>query len=339
MSDRLSEIRDGLFFIVGPHRGGTTLLQAMLSTHSGITIPPETGYFDQVWPRRTQLGSLSNPQNLARVGQFVNGPQCAVSDLGLAWEDVSTALTRTAGGYDDLFIVVLSLYAESRGKRRVGEKSPRHIFDAETKLNLFPKARFLCLMRDPRAVARSEMETSWGSKSVGRITRRWRRVAEEAHKLSQSLTPAQFCLIRYEDLVREPELKLRQICDFLGERFEPAMLDFHQRDATEQGFRPDEVWKHNTLRPVDPAKIDQWKNQLTLGQISLIESTADEWLDRMGYLKSDNRPTAWQQLTAWLTDRTRWGWEIVRGLLRGRNRRRPWNEVWKEITSNFRRDK
>ena len=37
-----SDIRDGLFFIVGHHRGGTTLLQSMLSSHSEITIPPET---------------------------------------------------------------------------------------------------------------------------------------------------------------------------------------------------------------------------------------------------------------------------------------------------------
>jgi hypothetical protein len=333
MSERLNEIRDGMFFIVGPHRGGTTLLQAMLSTHSQITIPPETEFFDQVWPRQRVFGSLTNPQNLRRLGQYLTGPHCSVSDLGLKWEDITQGLSDTKQGYDDLFAVILALYGDSRGKRRVGEKSPQHIFDVGTKLRLYPQAKFLCLMRDPRAVVRSEMETTWGSKSVGRITRRWERVAREAQMLRSTLSPSQLCFIRYEDLVRDPEPILRKVCEFLGERFESEMLKFHDRSASEQGFRTDEVWKFNTLRPVDPSRIDQWRDQLTPGQIVLIEQRAGDWLERSGYTPSGVTVSRWRYGWEWLKDRGRWGWEVLRGMIRGRSRRRPWSSVWAEVFS------
>ena len=238
----LQTIRDGLFFIVGPHRSGTTLLQAMLSSHSRLTVPPETGYFDQVWPRRAHLGPLTDAGNLARVGRFVTSRDCAVSDLHVDWSQVTAAVAASPGGYEDLFVAILALYARSRGKRRVGEKSPRHLFAIPELSRLYPQARFLCLIRDPRAVVRSERETSWGSQSVLRITRRWCRVVDAAEKFSQSLPANRFRLVSYEDLVTNPETQLRSICQFLGETFEPELLRFQERTAEERGFRADEVW-------------------------------------------------------------------------------------------------
>ncbi|MDB5391462.1 MAG: hypothetical protein JWM11_7108 [Planctomycetaceae bacterium] len=331
MQDRLREIRDSLFFIVGPHRGGTTLLQAMLSSHSAITIPPETSFFDQIWSRQRQLGSLTDPVNFGRVGQYVNGPNCSVADLALNWDEVTESLKATAGGYDDLFLVLLMLYANARGKRRIGEKSPRHLFHVSAILKAFPQAKFMCLIRDPRAVVRSEMETTWGSKSVGRITRRWCRVARTATELQQRLQPSQFRLVRYEDLVQDAEAVLKGLCEFLGEQFEPEMLNFQERPTIEQGFRPDELWKHKTLRPVDRSRVDQWQTELTASQIAMIERRSREWLQRFGYAESGLSVSTSRIAWATLTDRLCWIREIVLGIIRGRARRRPWTSVIREL--------
>jgi len=64
---RLAEIREGLFFIVGNHRGGTTLLQSMLTSHSELSIPPETGFFEEIWTRRSNFGDLRQDRALDRV--------------------------------------------------------------------------------------------------------------------------------------------------------------------------------------------------------------------------------------------------------------------------------
>ncbi len=327
----LQTIRDGLFFIVGPHRSGTTLLQAMLSSHSGLTIPPETGYFDQVWPRRATLGTLADAANLERVGRFVNGPDCAVSDLQLDWSRVTAALALTSRGYDDLFVACLAVYARSRKKRRVGEKSPRHLFAVPDLSQLYPQSKFLCLIRDPRAVVLSERETSWGSRSVTRIVRRWCRVLATAEQLERTLSPDRFRVIRYEDLVADPETQLRAICEFLGEPFEPQMLEFPERATEERGFRPDEVWKQNTLQPVDSSRAERWRSGLTPAEIRLIERLAGSPMLQRGY-RPLNQPAgvaavAW----TWVADHVQWAGEVAAGILRGRSRRRPWSSVWRDV--------
>jgi hypothetical protein len=331
MRDRLCEIRDSLFFIVGPHRSGTTLLQAMLSSHSAITIPPETGFFDQVWPRRQSFGPLTNAENLRRVGDFLNGPNCSVADLQLDWDDVVGKLGQTSAGYADLFAILLMQYADARGKRRIGEKSPRHLFHVHSILEVFPQAKFICLIRDPRAVVRSELETTWGSKSVGRIAARWCRVARAVGELGTQLKPSQFRLVRYEELVETPEPVLRGLCEFLGEQFESAMLTFQERPAAEQGFRPDEVWKQNTLRPVDVSRIDHWRTELSPAQIRLIEIHVTAGMEQLGYPQSGVAVTQAQYARAMLGDRLRWFREVCWGLLRGRSRRRPWKEVLRDL--------
>lgn len=330
-ADRIQAIRDGLFFVVGPHRAGTTLLQVMLSSHSALTLPAETGYFDQVWPRRATLGPLTNAANRERAGQFVNGSGCSVSDLGLDWSVVSAALDRTQCGYDDLFAVLMTLHADQRGKRRAGEKSPRHLFAAAEIVRLYPQAKVICLIRDPRAVARSERDTSWGSQSVCRITRRWNRVVDEAIRLQTVLPADRFRVIRYEDLVSDPETTLRSICQFLGETFEPQMLQFYERPPSERGFRVDEAWKQNTFHAVDVSRVQQWQTDLSPSQIQLIEKQAGGRMAQHGYVPHRGSVGRSAFMSSWIRDHLRWTFEIVMGVLRGRTRRRPWSKVWTEM--------
>ncbi len=56
-----------------------------------------------------------------------------------------------------------------------------------------------------------------------------------------SLGPKQYLEVSYESLVTDPEKNLRMICDFLGESYEPGMLDFYRTAAEETGAvgRPD----------------------------------------------------------------------------------------------------
>ena len=332
----LQTIRDGLFFIVGPHRSGTTLLQAMLSSHSGLTVPPETGYFDQVWPRRSALGSLRSVANLERFGRFVNGPDCGVSDLQLDWSQVNSAVALGAAGYDDLFVAILACYARSRGKRRAGEKSPRHIFAVPELSRLYPQAKFVCLIRDPRAVVHSERQTDWGSRSISRLTRRWCRVVDAAEKLVRSLPTDRFRVMRYEDLIADPESQLRSVCDFLGEVFEPQMLRFPDRAAAERGFRQDEIWKENTLRAVDSGRNELWRGELSPAQIKLLEGLAGSRLLQWGYTPLQPPVSGWSCLRTWVADHWQWVCELVTGVVKGRRRRRPWSSVWREMWATHR---
>jgi hypothetical protein len=172
--DRLRPI-----FIVGCGHSGTTLLAAMLDSHSRIlAFPDESSAFSQDdWPARA-------------------GP-----------------------------LLALARRAEQRGIPRICEKTPNHVHRIGRILGLMPHARILYVVRDGRDVAHSILRR-YGDLDSG--ARRWMR--DNRAGLRQSEGEDRVHLLRYEDLVADPAATLAAACAFIGEAYEPAMLDFHRTE-------------------------------------------------------------------------------------------------------------
>lgn len=326
MSAPVSARKSGLFFIVGNHRGGTTLLQSMLASHSRIAIPPETQYFLEVWPRRERLGDLSDPVARSRVADYLQSEECAVRDLKLDPADLLARLDEGLTDYAELFVALLEIWAAPLGKPRVGEKSPGHIHAVALLAELFPEARFITALRDPRAVVSSELAAEWGARSVDQIARRWSRVVDRHLELSRALPEERYRMVRYEDLVADPEPRLRELCAFLGEDFEPDMLDYHRRPERELGFDPSERWKYNTLKPLDPSRVNAWRQDLSSTQVAIVEAVTGPRLEALGYAAAGtDQPGALRFAVARLLDRLPWALEVATGAARrkrGPRRRR-----------------
>jgi hypothetical protein len=321
-----ARLREELFFVVGHHRGGTTLLQSMLSSHPRLTLPPETQFFLEVWPRRARLGDLSDPAARRRVAAFLGSERCSVRDLGLDPGEVLAALPAGRPDYSDLFAALLEVWARSRGKPRAGEKSPGHIHCVPLLAGLYPKARFVACLRDPRGVAASELHAEWGTRSVDKIASRWNRVFDQHQRLARALPAERYLMLRYEDLVARPEAELARVCAFLGEEPAPGMLRYFERPAVELGFDRSERWKYATLRPLDPARLSAWREELSPGQIALVERAVGPRLTALGYVPSGvPAPSALQAARARLRDRLPWALEVLTGAARrkrGPRRRR-----------------
>jgi hypothetical protein len=312
-----SRLREELFFVVGHHRGGTTLLQSMLSSHPRLTLPPETQFFLEVWPRRERLGDLSDPAARRRVAAFLRSEECSARDLGLDPLEVLEALPAGRPDYADLFAALLEVWARSRGKPRAGEKSPGHIHCVPLLAGLYPKARFLACLRDPRAVASSERRAEWGTRSLDKIASRWRRVFDQHERLSCTLPGDRYQMVRYEDLVARPEETLARVCAFLGEVPAPEMLRYFERPAAERGFDPSERWKQATLRPLDPARLSAWRAELAPEEIALVERAVGPRLEALGYAPAGGPAlSALGFARARLRDRLPWALEVLTGAAR-----------------------
>ena len=66
--------------------------------------------------------------------------------------------------------------------------------------------------------------------------------------------------MRYEDLVAEPEQELRRICDFVGEDYEPAMLD--DRSGATGVAAAHEWWKGDATGPLDRSRSGRWRDEM-----------------------------------------------------------------------------
>ncbi|MCB9846855.1 MAG: sulfotransferase [Phycisphaeraceae bacterium] len=279
-ADQLRATREGLFFIVGCGRSGTTLLQSMLLSHPRITIPPETKFYGMV--RDTHRGlDLSTERGYVEARDFAFeslNRRGIVFDrdryLGFAGEAERT--------WPGIFTAVLAAYAATKGADRVGEKSPVHTHYAHEIMEDFPEAKFVHMLRDPRAVVLSRMKAGFGTNLIGPNIVRWRRAVDMHDRIADRLGPGRYHIVRYEDLVRDKESALRALCAFLGIDFVPEMLE-HQ-DRKDRGWSDrSQDWLKNTLKPVFTSSIDAWKQKMKPAHIALVEASLGDRIERMGY--------------------------------------------------------
>lgn len=291
-------------FILGVPRSGTTLLRAILDSHPYIACGPETPW----------LGA-HQPRSVAALYRFLlDSPQGYVAAFRM---DAGVVRDATRAFVDSLLLA----YARSKGKPRWAEKTPDNALHLPTLLDLFPDARCIHLVRDPLDVALStvripdhrrglspRLEASMcvgeGCSTTPTLTGavlRWthwnRLIARDAPNALR---------VRYASLVREPEHEVRRILDFLGEPFDPGVLDFSRRphDFLPADWGGSDLARHARIvtdrldraaRELDAptraflASLAQWEHAAPFEPIprddALLRFAADEialWAERLG---------------------------------------------------------
>ncbi len=280
------------FFVIGTGRCGSTLLQAMLISHSRIRIPPETHFFARFDPALAFADPLPEDADAAYVAHCRADPLW--TELGLDADGLTAALAagcRDAAGLFAWWMQSL-VGPEALEAGRVGEKTPRHEQNVPRIARLFPDARFVHIHRDPRDVVASIRGMDWrSSDSLAQLALECRRTYRRQQRFARELGPDRHLTLAFEALVADPERELTRVCEFLGERFEPGMLDFQQRD--ESGYLASEgAWKDRTRQPLDRTRIGRYREQLPARDIRRIERLLEKQLDQLGY--SRTRAPAWR---------------------------------------------
>jgi hypothetical protein len=197
-------------FVIGSPRSGTTLLRLMLDSHPRISCGEETHFL----------------RDLETV-------------VGRNWELVATYglprewwIERIRELYEAFQAEVLT----RSGKARWAEKDPTYTLHLRFIDELFPNASYIHLLRNGYDVVAS-FRDRWGYKSAARAARtEWARYVSAARELGMRLPRERFLEVRYEALVAEPEREGQRIFGFLGEDWDPAVIEFDpsQHRATER---------------------------------------------------------------------------------------------------------
>ena len=149
------------------------------------------------------------------------------------------------------------------------EKTPKNETFARAMDELFPDAKLIQIVRDPRAVFASLknrlIRQNGHYTKAHRLVRSWNRCAREIPRLQHD--PARFLVIRYEDLVRKPREILETVCQFGG---------FEFRECLFEPTRGGNGWEGNSafdkaFNGISAASVDQWKECLTEDEIWWIE--------------------------------------------------------------------
>ena len=93
-------------------------------------------------------------------------------------------------------------------------------------------------------------------------------------------------VVRYEDLVRGPEVELRRIAEFLELDYEPQMAE---GSGNLEGTLPWEAdWKTRATTKITSARIGNWQRELSPAQVSQLERWGGRVLKELGYELSTN---------------------------------------------------
>jgi hypothetical protein len=274
-------------FVVGAARSGTTLLQRMLDAHPQLAVVNET-----YWLRRR----FREEAGLTREGLVTPAllPQLLASPrfprMGVTEEDLVGLLSDEGPvRYEHFVARIFDLYAARRGKPLAGDKTPGYVRRIGQMHELWPRARFLHIVRDPRDVCLSMLEWRSGERTAGQFgtwemdpvistALYWKYSVGIGREAGQSLGPTLYQEVRYEDLVSSPERELEQICDFLRIPYADEMTRFYEgRTRPKPGRSSKAQW----LPPT--AGLRDWRTQLPIGDVERIEAAAGDLIHSLGY--------------------------------------------------------
>ncbi len=262
-------------FVVGMNGSGTTMLLDSLGRHRALyAFPQETRLIPHLYARRAQFGDLQDDGSFLRlwdevrrlmVFRHANGG--VEVPLPEDWADYPRDLSAVLDG-------VFRHFAARQQKSRWCEKSPQHAQHLQALAALFPRARFVHIIRDGRDCAAS-FHRRW--KRTPELTmHRWKRVVREARRQGAAVGHDRYLELTYEAFTSEPELWLRRVCAFLGLEFDAAVLQSAQpwtETASEGAAGPTGFL----------ANSGKWRHYFSAGRLARLERIGGSTLQALGY--------------------------------------------------------
>lgn len=295
------------FFVMGCQGSGNTLLSLMLARHSRIAVFLGSHFYPLFAPDRHRYGDLRKASNRSRL---VHDVRSITEARGASAPEAAAILDAVVEPtFEGVLTAFLRAHARRMGKVRAGERTSQHYLYLREILEGFPDSPVVFTVRDPRDIAITIQE-GLGTGLRG-AAEAWNRAFLSLSEASRPL-----CVIRYEDLVRHPAETLGGICDFLGERYEPAMLRFFEQTPDEFRGLP----HHSRLfQPLDDASVGDFE-RMNAREIAWIEASCAEGMQALGYPFTTSRRDGPQIR---LTERRRLpGLVFDRARYYGRDRRR-----------------
>lgn len=103
--------------------------------------------------------------------------------------------------------------------------------------------------------------------------------------MENHIGPDRFFHVKYEDVVEEPEVMMKRLCEFLGMEYREDMLNFYQSDEAQRAATSSDLWG-NVNQPIMKANTGKFQTEASDADIRIFESVAGDVLDELGYRRA-----------------------------------------------------
>jgi hypothetical protein len=284
-----------MIIISGNSRSGTTMMGRILGNNPEVFTFQELHFFDEIVSdellfKKTPAGELSRIYarmiTVQRNGYF--GPR----DLTPYLEEAAALLVNSnAQTPADAYKLFLQTESGHHNKSKPCEQTPQNIFALDKLFKIFPQARTVIMIRDPREVLLSQ-KNKWKRRHFTRDTfplaesirsflnyhpvtmsRIWHAAAMTAQDWQHD---ERVRIVRFEDLIDDPEKTVREICDHCGISFSRTMLEIPvvgSSNANDSAVR----------KGIDRERSGKWKKGLHPAEAAICQQINFNLMQKWGY--------------------------------------------------------
>lgn len=216
-------------------------------------MPGETHFFDDVYSRRREFGSIQSADARANIVNRLmtlyeryNEP-ADQQRINLLFKDVAArnALVREQDSYCAILSRFMELQMNHEGKARWGNNAPRDVFNIKDIVQCFPDAKFIVCVRDVRDFLVS-YKNKWKVTSAQNIERLkalyhpvvtsllWKTSVRQVPIIKSLVVAKNLMILPYEHLVKSPQKAIRELCAFVDETYEADMLNVDTHNSSVQ---------------------------------------------------------------------------------------------------------
>ncbi|KAI5098865.1 protein-tyrosine sulfotransferase 1 [Silurus meridionalis] len=262
-----------LIFIGGVPRSGTTLMRAMLDAHPDVRCGEET----RVIPR-----ILAMKQMWSRSGR----EKMRLDEAGVTDEVLDSAM--------QAFLLEI-IVKHGEPATYLCNKDPFALKSLSYLAKIFPRAKFILMIRDGRAsvhsmISRKVTIAGFDLNSYRDCLTKWNRAIETMY--TQCLEAADKCLpVHYEQLVLHPEKWMRTLLKFLNIPWNEAVLHHEELIGKAGGVSLSKVERSTdqVIKPVNVEALSKWVGKIPVDVLRDMPVIAP-MLARLGYDPHANPP-------------------------------------------------
>lgn len=246
-SQQANQAQFNLLFLLGLGRSGSTLLGRLLSNHSDVVDVGELLRLERM---------MDHPSTNCWCGLPAN----TCPDWNRYLQGIPDKVKRN---YKKWTPALLNHVRENAGAKVLVDVSKTRAYRLAKDWK-DPKVGFVLLLRDPRGIFRSHVAERNDLTDRLKLHKKWITRFEAFAKKKKKR-----CLVmHYEDLMKDPASKMKELCDFIGIDFQEGLISPSAQNLHMASYSGSRFTRESKSLELD----ERWRQEISFEDISQISN-------------------------------------------------------------------